>query len=178
MTTPVDVSVRVAIPEDFGAVLAVERDAFARDDEAELVAALVADDAFVPDLSLVAEVGPRIVGHALFTRAQAGAGSAVLLGPLAVASDMQGVGVGTALVCEGLQRAKALGFGLALVLGHPGYYTQFDFEPAEPHGIMSPYPVEPAEAWMVFELRAGALGGARGVVEVAEAFRHEEMWRE
>lgn len=172
------VLLRVATPEDEAGVLAVERDAFGGDAEADLVRALVAGEAFVPQLSLVAVADDRIVGHVLFTRARAGAVDAALLAPLAAAPSWQHRGIGTALVREGLERAAALGFGLALVLGHPAYYPRFGFEPAEPHGIMPPYPVEPSEAWMAAELVPGSLARAAGIVEVAEALRHEEMWRE
>jgi len=172
------VYVRIAVPQDEDAVFAVEREAFGGTVEAELVAALIAGDAYIPDLSLVAEHDGSIVGHVLFTRARAGAVDAVLLAPLAVAPDWQGRGVGSALAREGLRRAAEMGFGLALVLGHPGYYPRFGFEPAEPFGIMPPYPVEPSEAWMVVELTPGTLEKAAGTVRVAEALMHEEMWRE
>jgi len=172
------VYVRIAVPQDDDAVLAVEREAFGGTVEAELVAALIAGDAYIPDLSLVAEHDGSIVGHVLFTRARAGAVDAVLLAPLAVAPDWQGRGVGSALAREGLRLAAEMGFGLALVLGHPGYYPRFGFEPAEPFGIMPPYPVEPSEAWMVVELAPGTLEKAAGTVRVAEALMHEEMWRE
>ncbi len=170
--------VRVATADDADGVVAVERAAFDGYVEAELVEALVAGEAYVPGLSLVAERADSIVGHVLFTRARAGEIDAVLLAPLAVAPDWQGRGIGRTLVRAGLAHAAELGFGIALVLGHPSYYPRFGFEPAEPLGIMPPYPVEPSEAWMVVELTPGALGDAAGVVRVAEALMHEEMWRE
>lgn len=175
--------VRAARAPDLPGVLAVEREAFGEDEEAQLVAELLEDPmARIPGLSLVAVAAAGtsdwIVGHVLFTRANVGGVEAALLAPLAVAPEYQGVGVGGALVREGLERAAALGFGIALVLGHPGYYPRFGFEPAEPFGIAPPYPVEPSEAWMVAELRRGAVAGARGIVHVADALMHEEMWRE
>lgn len=173
-----DIRVRHAVPDDADGVRAVEREAFGGDIEAELVDALVAGEAHVPELSLVAEQSGSIVGHVLFTSARAGEVEAVLLAPLAVAPGWQGRGIGSALVRGGLERAAELGFGVALVLGHPAYYPRFGFEVAQPHGIVPPYPVERSEAWMVAELRPGAVSEAAGVVEVAEAFRHEEMWRE
>lgn len=177
MSATPEAYVRVASPQDDAAVLAVEREAFGGDAEAELVRALVAGEAFVPQLSLVAVAENRIVGHVLFTRARAGTVDAVLLAPLAVAPDRQHRGIGSALVRDGLERAGAIGFGVALVLGDPAYYPRFGFEPAEPHGIMPPYPVEPSEAWMVAELIAGSLADAAGIVALAAPFMHEELWR-
>lgn len=172
------VTVRASSLDDLAAVLAVERAAFGGDVEAELVCALIAGEAYVPELSLIAEADGAIVGHVLFTRATAGEVGAVLLAPLAVSPEWQGRGVGSALVREGLSGAAEIGFGIALVLGHPGYYPRFGFAPCEAYRIMPPHPVHPSEAWMVAELRPGALACAKGVAQVAEPLMHEEMWRE
>ncbi len=174
----IPIRIRAATESDTDALLAVERDAFGGDIEAELVIALTAGRGFVPGMSLVADEGGRIIGHALFTRAEAGDARAALLAPLAVASDRQGSGVGTALVETGLRVAAALCFEVALVLGHPEYYPRFGFESAIPLGIEPPYPVEPAEAWMVRELAPGALDRARGVVRVADELMDPALWRE
>ena len=172
--------VRAAKSADLERVLEVERRAFGGDIEAELVRALVYDgEAFIVGLSLVAEEAGTVVGHVLFTRASCGGGvSAVLLAPLAVVPERQQRGVGTLLVREGLEQARALGFGLVLVLGDPAYYTRFGFGPAAAHGITPPYPVDPADAWMVLELQPGVLAEAVGVVGLAEAFRDPALWRE
>ena len=174
--------VRVADADDHLGILDVERAAFGGEVEADLVQRLVADSrAFVPELSLVAEDEGVIVGHVLFTRATCGTGtgsSAVLLAPLAVRPEHQGAGVGTRLVREGLARAAESGIGLALVLGDPAYYSRFGFEPALPHGILSPYPVEPAEAWMALELIPGTLAESVGAARFAQAFQDPDLWRE
>jgi putative acetyltransferase len=71
-------------------------------------------------------------------------------------------------VHESLDRAAATDFPLVVVLGHPGYYPRFGFEPGAAHGILDPYGVPP-EAWMVHPLPAYA-PDARGLVTYAEAF--------
>lgn len=172
------VEVRIAGPDDMAAVLAVERDAFGEPDEADLTEALTSGTAYVPGLSLIAEENGRVVGHILFTCAEVGVVRAAVLAPLAVLPDRQGAGIGTALVEAGLEACAAFGFELALVLGHPDYYPRFGFEPAIPHGIESPYPVEPAEAWMALELVPGVFERARGVVRVAGELMDPAMWRE
>jgi predicted N-acetyltransferase YhbS len=76
--------------------------------------------------------------------------------------------VGSLLVEEGLRRAARTDFPLVVVLGHPGYYPRFGFEPAAGLGIVAPFDV-PAEAWMA--LRLPAYGPeARGTVTYADAF--------
>ena len=132
-----DIAIRVATPQDEAAILAVEREAFGENEEAELVDALVAGEAFVPELSLVAVVDDLIVDHILFTRARAGGVDAVLFAPLAVSPDCQGCGIGGVLVCAGLARAAELGFGIALVLGRPAYYPRFGAVRASLRGLLA-----------------------------------------
>lgn len=52
--------------------------------EQDLVNNLRKGDAFIPELSLVAEVDGRIVGHILFTKAMVGADTVLALAPLSV----------------------------------------------------------------------------------------------
>jgi len=50
-----------------------------------------------------------------------------------------------------------------VVLGHPSFYPRFGFVFATAKGINCEFDV-PEEAWMVAELRAGALDGKAGTV--------------
>lgn len=169
-------------PVDPDADTGVERvvcAAFGSDVEYRLVADLRGDpSAWMPELSLGAYEDEEIVGHVLFTRVVAGTVPAVLLAPLAVVPERQNAGVGTALVRAGLEAARAGGARLALVLGHPEYYPRFGFEPALPYGIEPPYPVDPAEAWMVVELVPGVLSEASGAVAMSEVLLDPDLWRE
>ncbi|WP_081417255.1 GNAT family N-acetyltransferase [Paenibacillus sp. Soil522] len=87
--------------------------------------------AFDPDLSLVAELDNRIIGHVLFTPQQVFVGDklldAVILAPIAVYPEFQNKGIGTVLIEEGHKRAKEKGFHFSLLLGHPGYYPRFGY---------------------------------------------------
>lgn len=170
--------IRVTTTEERDALLDVARRAFPDEDVAGLVAVLLDDPDNLAELSLGAYGETGLLGHIMFSRVRVSGREGVLLAPLGVVPESQGRAVGSALVEEGLRRAADAGFGYALVLGHPGYYPRFGFEPALPHGIEAPHPIDPPEAWMVAELVPGALDGAQGVVEVAEAFAPEEMWRE
>ena len=55
------------------------------------------------------------------------------------------------------------------VLVHPEYYPRFGFAPGVRSGLDCAYDV-PAEAFMVLELRPGALRGASGRVQYHAAF--------
>jgi putative acetyltransferase len=178
------VLVRLAQDGDASASLHVERLAFGGGDtEADLVEALLADPTAQPVINLVAEEGGVVVGHALFTCAtiEGHIGTpATILAPLAVAPDAQGRGVGQALARAGIRTAGELGIDLVFVLGHIGYYPRFGFEPAAPHGLDAPYPIDPsvADAWMVRAMRPGLLGAVRGTVRCADALMRPELWAE
>ena len=175
--------IRQSIDADLPAVLDVVRAAFdpegpgAGDSVAGLIEALHADASLLPELSLVAEDESGITGYVLFTRATVGddALPAILLAPLAVRPDRQGTGVGSALVDEALMLAAEAGEKVALVLGHPGYYTRLGFLPASLYGVAPPRQV-PDEAWMLAELEAGAAGPYEGTARLSPVFDADEYW--
>lgn len=88
---------------------------------------------------------------------------ALLLGPLAVHPERQGLGIGLALMREGLARAKLLGHRLVLLVGDEPYYRRVGFRKL-PKGLMTlPGPVNP-ERFLYLELAPGALSEASGLV--------------
>lgn len=164
-------SVRPEGPEDHAAVREIQRLAFGRPNEAELVDALraVAD----PQISLVAEQDARVLGHVFFSpvciRGGATRGAAIALGPIGVLPERQNQGVGSRLVRAGLDACLAIGQRVVFVLGHRRYYPRFGFAPAVSRGLRSEYSV-PDEAFMVVELEPGALVGLSGVVSYLPEF--------
>lgn len=166
-------TIRPERPVDHEAVFEVNRLAFGGLDEARLVEALRPSPAFIPELSLVALEEERVVGHILFSRVavrgEAATHDALALAPMAVLPALQRRGVGSALVRRGLADAKSLGHGVVIVVGHPGYYPRFGFIPGVPLGIRPPFEVSPG-AFMVLELRPGALHGVRGEVRYPPEF--------
>ena len=170
---------------DLEEILRIQTLAFGYDKEAELVRSMLSDPSAKPDLSLLAiDPNEHPVGHILFTRVRVpdleGNVSASILAPLAVIPDYQKKGVGGALVKEGLRLLKQADVQLVFVLGHPGYYPQFGFEPAGKLGFDAPYPIpdEHAGAWMMQSLQTG-VPEARGVkVVCCTALNKPEHWRE
>lgn len=134
-------TIRPAAPADRDAILEVVRAAFTRDgadgrEEVDIVHATWALGDAVPDgLELVATDGDEVVGHVLVARADLGGTEVVGVAPLAVAPSHRGAGIGSALMTEVLARAEAAGVALVGLLGNPGYYGRFGFEPSGPLGI-------------------------------------------
>ena len=56
-----------------------------------------------------------------------------------------------------------------VVLGHPGYYSRFGFEPASMHGIRCKWNV-PDEAFMILVLDESRMCGASGVARYRSEF--------
>lgn len=158
---------------DYDEVYGLVREAFASAEhsdgnEHDLVAALRKSAAFVPELSLVAEVGGRIVGHILFTEATVGDGTVLALAPLSVLPAYQKTGVGTALMEEGHRIARELGYAYSVVLGSETYYPRVGYLPADAFGIEAPEGV-PAENYLAIKLREDA-AFVSGPVAYAEEF--------
>lgn len=74
-------------------------------------------------------------------------------------SDHQCKGAGQAGVRAVLDLARVRGERLVLVLGHPGYYPRFGFEPAERYGIRPTF--EAAGEAMMVRVVDGSGGAAR-----------------
>ena len=98
--------IRKEEPRDYEAVYFIVKNAFESAEhsdgtEQNLVTALRKGDAFIPELSLVAEIDGKIVGHILFTRATVGKDTVLVLAPLSVLPEYQRKGIGISLIKEG-----------------------------------------------------------------------------
>lgn len=165
--------IRPEIPVDIPAIFEVNYQAFAHYDEARLVDTLRADKVFNPELSLVAVHGERIIGHIMFPPITIESPRAIIpaiaLAPLVVHPDYQCLGVGTALIEEGLNVCRTLGHRIVIVIGHPKYYPRYGFHPARENGIVAPFTVDD-EVFMVLALDPTALDGVEGMVKYPSAF--------
>ena len=164
------ITVRRETPEDADHVRRVNELAFGRPREAALVDAVRGS---ADTLSLVAVLGQQVVGHILFTAVwieRVGRTTAAVgLGPMAVLPEHQRRGIGSELVRAGLDACRRLGHAVVVVLGHPEYYQRFGFVPAGGKGIRYEHPI-PSEAFMVLELRTGAVARSGGVARYRPEF--------
>lgn len=86
--------IRKAETKDYEIIYSVVQQAFgsaehADGNEQDLVNLLRKSDAFIPELSLVAEMNGTIVGHIMFTKAMAGDKTVLALAPLSVLPEYQ-----------------------------------------------------------------------------------------
>ena len=123
----------------------------------------------IPWLCLTGWLDGRLVGGIRFTALTIGGeGRALLLGPLVVHPAYNGKGFGKALVVEGLERARAQGFALVVLVGDMPYYGRFGFVQVPRGQITLPGPVDPARL-LALELVPGALADASGLVQAKVA---------
>ena len=140
-----------------------------------LVGRLRKSDAFIPELSLVAEVDERkIVGHILLTKVAIVSGNesviSLAVAPLSVLPEFQKQGIGGELLREAHKRASQLGYSSAVLLGHKDYYPRFGYKIDSDFNIEFPFDV-PEEYCMAIELFPGALDGVQGIVHYSDPFR-------
>ncbi|AHK33263.1 putative N-acetyltransferase YjhQ [Rhodococcus opacus PD630] len=134
-------SVRMLIrrenPGDLDAVAEVHRQAFDGDAPLEvgLVTRLRSSDAWIPQLSLVAELAGSVAGHVCLTRATVDSTDVLALGPIGVLPGLQRDGVGSALMHAALGGADAGDEPLVALLGHLDYYPRFGFVSGTSVGI-------------------------------------------
>lgn len=136
--------------------------------EHDLVSALREGGAYLPQLSLVAEMDGKLVGHILFTKAEVGGTVVLALAPLSVLPEYQRQGVGTALIREGHRIARELGYGYSVVLGSETYYPRTGYVPADTFGIQAPFDV-PRENFMAYKLAENA-PAVHGTLRYAKEF--------
>ncbi len=167
-----EIIVRAETPEDVRAIDVVNLSAFEGEAEAQLVGELRGSPGFVPDLSLVAELNGRIVGHVLLSRVllrQTGGSVEILaLGPMSVVPSQSHRGIGSELIDAAIARARPLGYRAIVVAGPPEYYRRCGFSPASEWKIGCNLNI-PEDALSAMELKPGVLAKG-GEVEYPAAF--------
>jgi putative acetyltransferase len=165
-------SIRSETPEDREAIYHINEAAFGQKKEPELVEKLRNRDALI--ISLVAVSDGQTVGNITFSavtvKSESSDFQAISLSTMAVLPEYQRRGIGSQLVKAGLEECRLIGQEIVVVVGHPEYYPRFGFVQARTKGLDCEFKV-PDEAWMLCELRDGALAVRRGTVFYQPEFR-------
>lgn len=165
--------IRKEEPKDYEIIYSVVKEAFdsaERSDgnEQDLVNALRKGEAYIPDLSLVAETDGKIVGHIMFTKAKVGEDTVLVLAPLSVLPEYQRKGIGISLIKEGHRIADRLGYEYSIVLGSEKYYPKAGYLPAGQFGIKPSFAVS-SENFMAYKIKEEA-GHMHGILKYAKEF--------
>lgn len=174
-----DVNIRTEAEKDFKVVFELVKNAFKNEEYSDhqehyLVERLRDSDAFVPELSLVAEINKEIVGYILLTKIKiidvnVNSYDSLALAPVAVLPKFQSKGIGRKLIEMAHKKAKDLGFSSVILLGHENYYPRFGYKQAKEFGIKLPFDVPDANC-MVIELMENGLQNVEGTVKYPKEF--------
>lgn len=173
---------RLETTDDHYAVEEMTREAFwelwepdkAICDEHLLVHRLRNSDNLIPELNIVAQLDDKLVGHIIYTKATIigdcdNEREVLTFGPLTVSPQVQGMGVGQALMRYSFAEAKRLGYLAVLIFGHPNYYPRIGFRPAAEFGITTEEGSS-FDAFMAYPLYEGALDGINGRYIIDDAY--------
>lgn len=138
--------IRKEIPSDAAAIEAVTVAAFkgnAHSAQTEQFIIRELRQSGVLSVSLVAEDNGAVIGHVAVSPVTISDGATQWygLGPISVAPEHQGRGVGAQLMEHALSELRALGATGCVVLGEPRYYSRFGFI-AEPLLVLPGVPAE------------------------------------
>ena len=123
--------------------------------------------AYVPALDFVGEVEGQIVANIMYSKSKiirpyGEATDTLTFGPVSVQPALHRQGLGAQLIAHSLDKARSLGYGAVIIMGHPAYYARFGFVPASQYKL-SLSNGEAFAAFMALELMPGYLGMEGGV---------------
>ena len=152
------------------------------DEEGALIGELVRDllggtaekDLFV----FTAEELGVIIGGIVFSRLTFARDerTVFVLGPVAVATDQQGIGIGQRLLTHGLAALHRAGVDIAVTYGDPNYYAKVGFMPIREVDVPAPFPLKHPEGWQGQSLTDQAMAPLKGPSRCVEALNDPVFW--
>jgi predicted N-acetyltransferase YhbS len=162
-----NINIRPEQKDDYDSIKIINDEAFVQENEGLLVSALRETSKYIPNLSLVAEMDNKIIGHILFypvtIKTKTGDKDVLSLAPISVLPQYQKKGIGSKLTIRGLDDCRKTNYDVVIVVGHPNYYPRFGFKPASIWKIQLPIDA-PDEAFMAFELKDHTIDKYAGTV--------------
>ena len=132
---------------------------------------------YIPELSFVAELDNKVVGHFLFSKfplsptRDGGHGDGsdseiVMLAPVSVHADYFRQGIGRAMLTQGIEKVKEMGYKGITVEGNYLFYNQVGFRTSSEFGIYptSGFPMTEPRCMMCQETYQGSLEGVHGYI--------------
>ncbi|MDU1892246.1 MAG: N-acetyltransferase [Dysgonomonas sp.] len=124
---------------------------------------------YIPQLALVAEDGDKLMGQIMLTKTyviqpDGSKYEGLLIAPVSVLLEYRNMGVGSALIREGMKRGKEMGYKAVFLCGYPAYYHRFGFRSSASFSIKHIHDI-PEQYVMACELTEGALDNICGVID-------------
>ena len=99
-----------------------------------------------------------------------------LLGPVGVATDRQGAGVGQRLLAHGIAALRKNGVDVAVTYGDPNYYSKVGFQPITEEFARAPFKLKYPNGWLGQSLKDGQMTPLNGPSRCVEAFHRPDYW--
>ena len=132
---------------------------------------------YIPELSFVAELDNKVVGHFLFSKfplsptREGGHGDGtdseiVMLAPVSVHKDYFRQGIGSAMLEMGIEEVKKKGYKGITVEGNYNFYNRVGFRTSSEYGIFptSGWPMQEPRCMMCQQTYEGSLEGIHGYI--------------
>ncbi len=99
-----------------------------------------------------------------------------VLGPVAVAADRQGEGIGQRLLIHGLASLRKDGVEFAVTYGDPKYYSRVGFRPIAEEFARAPFKLKYPKGWLGKSLTDRNMTPLIGPSRCVEAFHRPDYW--
>lgn len=100
----------------------------------------------------------------------------MLLSPVAVATAVQGKGVGQALIRHGLDVLRAEGVAVAITYGDPAFYGRVGFHPITEDQARAPLALSHPEGWIGQSLNGKEFTPLKGPARAVAALNDPDLW--
>jgi predicted N-acetyltransferase YhbS len=139
-----------------------------------LLGGTAAQDLFV----LCAQEEGRIIGSVICSRLtfEEDERRVFVLGPVAVAPDRQGKGVGQRLLSHALAALRSAGVDVAMTYGDPSYYAKVGFMPISEAHAAAPFALSHPEGWLAQSLTEHPMTPLQGPSRCVEALNDPVFW--
>lgn len=177
-----DITIRPETPKDYKDIISLVLRSFQEgtsysdgSDILALIEEIRASKYYIPELSFVAELDGKIVGHFLFSHFPLSKtlkgehldnNDIVMLAPVSVHADYFKKGIGSTMLTLGIQKVKEYGFKGITVEGNFAFYNRVGFKTSSEYNIYptSGIPLEEPRCMMAQETYEGSLKGTSGFI--------------
>jgi putative acetyltransferase len=118
-----------------------------------------------------------IVGCIFFSRFTVPGGQvAFILSPVAIATEMQGGGIGQRLIAYGLEHLRSQDVSLAFTYGDPAFYSKTGFEQISERVVKAPVTLTQPLGWLAQSLDGKPVQAMNGSTHCVEALSDPAYW--
>lgn len=125
----------------------------------------------------IAKQDNEFIGAVCFTPVKFSSGElAMILSPMAVATNKQNKGIGQKIINHGLAEIQKLGFDIVLTYGNPMFYKKVGFEQITEELIKAPLKLSYPTGWLAQSLKRDEIKPIKGTSTCVEALNHQRYW--